>query len=66
MGKAYSSAEIIKILKGDGWVVDRIKGSHHVFRHPSKAGVVVVPHPKKGLPVGTVKSIEKQAGLSLQ
>nr|WP_207143430.1 type II toxin-antitoxin system HicA family toxin [Ectothiorhodospira shaposhnikovii] len=54
---------MIKALEADGWYLDRIKGSHHVFKHPTKPGSVPVPHPKKDLPIGTVNSIMKQAGL---
>lgn len=59
----YNSREIIKILQADGWLLDRVKGSHHQFTHPIKSGTVTVPHPKKDLPPKTVKSILKQAGL---
>ena len=34
--KAYSSHEIIKILKDAGFELDRIKGSHHIFISSSK------------------------------
>jgi predicted RNA binding protein YcfA (HicA-like mRNA interferase family) len=44
-------------------VLDRVRGSHHVFRHPHKAGHVTVPHPKKDLGKGLVNAIRKQAGL---
>ena len=57
------SAELIKILEKDGWILDRIRGPHHVFRHPLKVGSVVVPHPKKDLGVGLVAAIRKQAGV---
>ncbi|EHQ52476.1 YcfA family protein [Ectothiorhodospira sp. PHS-1] len=57
------SKDLIKALEADGWYLDRIKGSHHVFKHPTKPGSVPVPHPKKDLPTGTVNSIMKQAGL---
>ena len=63
MGKSFSSSDIIKTLGADGWVLDRTKGSHHVFKHPTKPGIVVVPHPKKDIPKGTMKSISKQAGV---
>jgi predicted RNA binding protein YcfA (HicA-like mRNA interferase family) len=53
-------------LAEDGWVLQRVTASHHPFRHATKQGVVTVPHPKRNLPVGTVKSIEKQAGLRLR
>jgi predicted RNA binding protein YcfA (HicA-like mRNA interferase family) len=33
--------------------------------HETKTGIVTVPHPKKDLPKGTLKSIERQAGLRI-
>jgi predicted RNA binding protein YcfA (HicA-like mRNA interferase family) len=39
-------------------------GSHQQFKHPTKKGKVTIPHPKKDLPIGTVHSILKQAGLN--
>jgi len=57
------SATLIRELEQAGWVLDRIRGSHHVFKHPSRAGTVVVPHPKKDLGIGLVAAIRKQAGL---
>ncbi len=60
------SADIIKALKADGWEQVVQKGSHVQFRHPSKPGRVTVPHPKRDIPVGTLRSIEKQAGLKLR
>jgi predicted RNA binding protein YcfA (HicA-like mRNA interferase family) len=47
----------------DGWEVVATKGSHHQLKHPSKKGRVTLPHPKKQLPIGTIRSIKKQAGL---
>ncbi|AYV94705.1 type II toxin-antitoxin system HicA family toxin [Fusobacterium necrophorum] len=58
-----SSKDLIKLLKQDGWYLDRIKGSHHHFKHPSKKGLVTVPHPRKDLPQKTVESALRQAGL---
>ncbi len=57
------SADLIKQLKVDGWYLVHVMGSHHQFKHPAKPGKVTVPHPKKDLPPGTVRSILKQAGL---
>jgi predicted RNA binding protein YcfA (HicA-like mRNA interferase family) len=51
------------MLKKDGWYLDRVNGSHNIFKHKTKTGRVVVPHPKSDLPIGTYKSILKQAGL---
>lgn len=58
-----NSAEIIKLIEAAGWELQRTKGSHHHFKHPTKKGLVTIPHPKKDIPMGTVKSILKQAGL---
>ncbi|WP_355662046.1 type II toxin-antitoxin system HicA family toxin [Halomonas salifodinae] len=62
-GPAVKSRDLIKELEADGWYLDRVRGSHHVFKHPNKPGAVPVPHPKKDLPPGTIHSIRKQAGL---
>ena len=58
-----SSQEMIKLIKSDGWVRVATKGSHQPFTHRFKPGRVTVPHPKKSLPVGTERSIRRQAGL---
>ncbi|MFY9518859.1 MAG: type II toxin-antitoxin system HicA family toxin [Schleiferiaceae bacterium] len=57
------SNSLIKMIEKDGWFKVRTNGSHHVFKHIQKSGLVVVPHPKKDVPVGTAKSILKQAGI---
>jgi len=64
--KGYSSKQIIKILIKDGWYsYGKATGSHHAFKHTFKKGKVIVPHPKKNLPIGTLKSIERQAEIKL-
>ncbi len=61
-----NSREIIRALEADGWVEVARKGSHAQFRHPAKAGRVTVPHPKRDLPIGTLRSVERQAGIKLR
>jgi len=61
-----NSREIISSLQRDGWFQVAQKGSHVQFRHPVKKGRVTVPHPERDVPIGTLKSIEKQAGLKLR
>jgi len=46
-----------------GWKLDRVHGSHQIFKHPTRPGHVVVPHPKKDLGLGLVKAIRRQAGM---
>ncbi len=58
------SRDVISRLEQDGWILVNVRGSHQQFKHPDKKGRVTVPHPKKDLPLGTLKSIYKQAGWS--
>jgi len=60
------SADIMRAIEADGWTLVRVTGSHHHFRHVSKPGTVTIPHPVKDVPIGTLKSIERQAGLKLR
>jgi predicted RNA binding protein YcfA (HicA-like mRNA interferase family) len=57
-----SSRDIKRRLERDGWVLDRVRGSHHVFRNPKSGAIVVLPHPKKDLGIGLARAIYKQAG----
>lgn len=59
-----TSSALILEIKQAGWVLDRVRGSHHVFKHPLLPGIVVVPHPKKELGLGLVAAIRKHTGLS--
>ncbi|WP_435955790.1 type II toxin-antitoxin system HicA family toxin [Dryocola sp. BD626] len=57
------SAELIALLKKNGWIPVRVKGSHYQFRHPDFAGIVTVPHPRQDLKPGTLHQILKHARL---
>lgn len=57
------SEDLIRMLEEDGWVLERIKGSHHTFKKEGRQEILTVPHPKKDLPIGTLNSILKTAGL---
>lgn len=56
------SRRLIKQLQADGWLLARIKGSHHQYKHPTKSGLVTVKHPDGDIPKRTLSSIYKQAG----
>jgi len=56
--------DVIKLLESDGWFVARIRGSHRQFHHPVKSGTVTVAGKERiEMPVGTLNSVLKQAGL---
>lgn len=58
-----SGADLMRELKKAGWRLARVNGSHHVFTHPLRTGIVLVPHPKKDLGTGLLKAIRHQAGI---
>jgi predicted RNA binding protein YcfA (HicA-like mRNA interferase family) len=60
-----SSRELIRKLKEDGWYEVKQVGSHKQFKHSTKKGRVTVPYPKRDIPLGTLRSVERQAGIKL-
>jgi len=64
--KSYSSREIIKLLENNGWYLFEVRGDHYQFKHPVKKGKITVTHPKKDVPIGTVKQIFKQSGITFE
>ena len=60
------SGLVIRRIEAGGWYRVAQKGSHVQFKHPTKPGKATVPHPKKDLPIGTLKSIERQTGVRLR
>lgn len=63
---ALNSREILKQLQADGWFTVAQKGSHVQLKHPTKTGRVTLQHPRRDLPLGTVRSIERQAQIQLR
>ena len=61
-----NSKDVISALIVAGWRQVAQKGSHVQFKHETIPGRVTVPHPKRDLPLGTLRSIEKQAGIKLR
>ncbi|HEY9876032.1 MAG TPA: type II toxin-antitoxin system HicA family toxin [Candidatus Obscuribacterales bacterium] len=55
-------SEVLKLIEADGWYLVRTRGSHRVFSHPTKAGIVVIAgKPSKDVPIGTLAAIQRQA-----
>jgi predicted RNA binding protein YcfA (HicA-like mRNA interferase family) len=56
--------DVIKLIENDGWELDRTRGAHRQFKHPTKRGIVTVSgKPSVEVPPGTLNNILKQAGL---
>ena len=61
-----SAQKLIKILKKDGFALDRTAGSHQIFYHPQKNIAVSVPiHKSRDLGRGITKAILSDAQIDL-
>jgi predicted RNA binding protein YcfA (HicA-like mRNA interferase family) len=49
-----------------GFVLDRVSGSHHILMNVSSGRRAVVPKHNGDLPKGTVKSVLRESGISLE
>ncbi|MCP1224717.1 type II toxin-antitoxin system HicA family toxin [Sebaldella sp. S0638] len=58
---AHDSKNLIQLLKKESWVLDRVRGSHHVFIKGERT--IVIPHPRKDLKTGLYNAVLKQTGL---
>ncbi len=56
--------KVREILMNSGFRLDRVKGSHFTYKHSTNEREVTVPRKSKDIPVGTLKSIIRQSGLS--
>jgi len=63
MSKLPSSRLIINILLKNGFTFISQRGSHCKYRKGDKT--VIVPSPRKEIPIGTFRSILRQSGLSV-
>ncbi|HTA15784.1 MAG TPA: type II toxin-antitoxin system HicA family toxin [Solirubrobacteraceae bacterium] len=62
---AVSGKQLVKILEGRGWYVKRVRGSHHILRHPTIPDAIPVPiHGNQTIKKGTLGNILRTAGIS--
>jgi predicted RNA binding protein YcfA (HicA-like mRNA interferase family) len=58
---------VIRALQLMGFLVHHVKGSHYYLKHPDRPmSRVTVPFHRQDLPPGTLRSIIRQAGLSVE
>ena len=62
MTKLPSSEKITKILLSQGFLLKSQKGSHQKYSNGQRT--VIVPAGRKELPIGTLKSISRQAEIA--
>jgi predicted RNA binding protein YcfA (HicA-like mRNA interferase family) len=62
---AVTGKQLIKILEGQGWYVRRIRGSHHILRHPTIPDALPVPvHGNRPIKRGTLGNVLRTARIS--
>ncbi len=58
------SKDVVRILQRNGFEIRRQSGTHVILKKNGK--MVVVPVHRETMPIGTLKNIEKQAGLKFR
>ena len=62
---ALTPRTVIQAIERAGFVLYRVRGSHHHFIHPDRPELLVtVPYHNRDMRLGTLRSIIKQAGLT--
>ena len=63
--KAVSGKMLCKIVERSGWELKRISGSHHIYIKDGIDAILSIPvHSNRDLPIGTLRSIMKDAELT--
>jgi predicted RNA binding protein YcfA (HicA-like mRNA interferase family) len=63
--KAVSGKDLCRTLERKGWVLKRIRGSHHIYVNPEGTVSTSVPvHGNRSLKTGTQRGIMRVAGLT--
>jgi predicted RNA binding protein YcfA (HicA-like mRNA interferase family) len=61
-----SGKEFAKAIQRKGWMLSRIKGSHHIFVKEGRPERIVIPiHGNEPLKIGLLKSLLKIAELKV-
>ena len=58
--------DVIKKLEADGWTLQRVSGSHHIFAKDGVAEIITISHPKKDMTIGQLRDAEKISGLTFR
>jgi len=63
--KSVLGKVLCRIVQKVGWKLNRVKGSHHIYTQENSSVILVIPvHGNRDLPIGTLKAILKNAGLT--
>ena len=63
--KSISGKNLCKVVERNGWILKRVTGSHHIYTKQGITVILSIPvHGNRDLPIGTLKRILKDAGIT--
>ncbi|MUG91171.1 addiction module toxin, HicA family [Scytonema sp. UIC 10036] len=63
--KSISGKKLCTIVEKKGWILRKITGSHHIYKHPDYEQILSIPvHTNKDLKIGTLRALMKIAELN--
>jgi predicted RNA binding protein YcfA (HicA-like mRNA interferase family) len=63
--RPITGKELCRRLQEAGWVLKRVKGSHHIFARPGEWKIITVPvHGSQTIKPGLATRIAKDAGIT--
>lgn len=57
--------DVVRALERHGFVLDRVRGSHHVMQHPDGRATTVPVHSGRDLPKGTLRGILRDVRMTV-
>ena len=64
--KPVGGPEMCRLIEAKGWILQRIKGSHHIYSKSGERKIISVPvHGNQDLKPGLANRIAKDAGVEL-
>ncbi len=64
--KAITGPEMCRLVEANGWALQRIKGSHHIYSKPGERKILSIPvHGKRNIKPGLAARIARDAGVVL-
>ncbi|MEO8711497.1 MAG: type II toxin-antitoxin system HicA family toxin [Parafilimonas sp.] len=63
--KTLSGKGFSKLLENKGWILKRINGSHHIYKHSLKTEIISLPiHKNDSLKIGLQKKLMSIADIN--
>ena len=56
------SHDIVQRLEREGFEVVSVAGPHRKYAHPTRQQEIIVPYPRRDLPLATARALYRDAG----